>query len=377
VSYLDAHVLGAGAIATLELLELGVLVPQLGVECGDLLAQVADLLYQLHVLFHDVIVVLLVYLSLLLEPLLEGVDRVLEVALLILVLLLDVWVDLDVLDLLLLHVGVQVLIHCTLKLVEVIDKLHCPVHCIGESLDEYVVSSYLRAVLLDQLLHVFLPGPQIIDDVAEISIDLIEMLEVLVHVIGLLLEAGDLHLAGGNVALELLDLVVEDELELLQFLSLLLQLVNFLLAVTDKLVFRADLGCLVLDLLLQGLQDLTLVRNLDILLLLVTLELLNVTLEVLVLVLSKLELSLGLQGHVLDVSLILHVLLVDLIDLELGIGADLSEGLLVVLADLSDVVAERLGSVLGSLHVFAELLEFLGHTLVVLFDDAVHLLLVF
>ena len=110
---------------------------------------------------------------------------------------------------------------------------------------------------------------------------------------------------------------------------------------------------------------------------LVTLELFNVTLEVLVLVLSKLELSLGLQGHVLDVSLILHVLLVDLIDLELGIGADLSEGLLVVLADLSNVVAERLCSVLGSLHVFAELLEFLCYTLVVLFDDAVHLLLVF
>ena len=116
-----------------------------------------------------------------------------------------------------------------------------------------------------------LPGPEIIDDVSEISINLIEMLEVLVHVICLLLQACDLHLAGGNVTLELLDLVVEHELELLQLLGLLLQLIDLLLTVTDELIFSADLSCLVLDLLLQGLQDLTLVRNLDILLLLVTL----------------------------------------------------------------------------------------------------------
>jgi hypothetical protein len=74
------------------------------------------------------------------------------------------------------------------------------------------------------------------------------VLEVLVHLVGLLLEAGDLHLAGGDVALELLDLVVEDKLELLELLRLLFQLVDLLLALSNVAVLGGDLRGLLLDL---------------------------------------------------------------------------------------------------------------------------------
>lgn len=81
-----------------------------------------------------------------------------------------------------------------------------------------------------------LPGPEVVDDVAEVSIDLIVVLKVLVHLVCLLLEAGYFHLSGSDVALELLDLVVEDELELLELLRLLFELIDLLLSVTDQLV---------------------------------------------------------------------------------------------------------------------------------------------
>ena len=267
---------------------LTVLVAELAVQEHYLLAQLGDLVDQLHVLLHYVVVVLhisdgvgylFVDLGLFLEAFLEGVDGVLEVAFLVLVLLLDVGVDLDVLDFLVLHVGVQVLVDRPLQLVEVVDELHRPVHGVCEALYEDVVRSDLRPVLLNQLLHVLLPRPQIVNDVAEVGIDLVVVLEVLVHLVGLLLEAGDLHLAGRDVALELLDLVVEHELELLELLRLLLQLVELLLSVTDQLVLGADLRSLEGYLLLQALQYVALVRHLDVLFLLVSLEFLDVALR--------------------------------------------------------------------------------------------------
>jgi hypothetical protein len=203
------------------------------------------------------------------------------------------------------------------------------------------------------------------------------VLQVLIHIISFLFKAGDLHLTGCDVPLELLDLIVEHELELLELLCLLLKLIDLLFSVTDKLVLRTDFRGLVLDLLLEGLQDFALIRDLNILFLLVTLKLLNVAFEILVLVLGQLEFGLGLQGHILHISLVLHVLLVDFIDFEFCVSSYLSKSLLVILTDLSDVVTEGLSGVFCSLHVLAELLKFLCNTLVVLLHDAIHLLFVF
>lgn len=61
------------ALSILDLSELGVLVAELRIKGGDLLSQLSDLVDKLHVLLHDVIVVLLVDLGLLLKTLLKRI----------------------------------------------------------------------------------------------------------------------------------------------------------------------------------------------------------------------------------------------------------------------------------------------------------------
>lgn len=78
----------------------------------------------------------------------------------------------------------------------------------------------------------------------------------------------------------------------------------------------------------------------------------------------------------MHLCLVGHVLLVDLIDFILRIATDLVKCLLVVLADLSDIVPQLLSCVFCSFHVLPELLELFRHALVVLLYDAVDLVLV-
>ena len=112
------------------------------------------------------------------------------------------------------------------------------------------------------------------------------------------------------------------------------------------------------------------------LLLLVSLEFLDVALEILVLILRELQFGLGLEGHVLDLSLVGLVLLFDLVDLVLRVDIYLIERLLVVLPDLSDIIAQLLSRVLRRLHVLPELLQLLTHALVVLSHDTVYLVFI-
>lgn len=67
----------------------------------------------------------------------------------------------------------------------------------------------------------------------------------------LLFKAGDFHLSGSDVTLELLDFVVEHELELFELLRLLLQLIDLFLSVTYQLILGGDFCGLVTDLLLK------------------------------------------------------------------------------------------------------------------------------
>ena len=229
------------------------------------------------------------------------------------------------------------------------------IDCVSEALDENVISPYLGPILLDEFLHMFLPGPQVVYNITQVRVDLVVMLEVLIHFVSLLLETGDLHLSGCDVAFELLDFVVKHELELLELLRLLFQLIDLLFSITNQLILSRDLCSLILYFFLEALKDLLLVGHLDVFLLFVSLKLFDIALEVLVLVFGKLKLSLALEGHILNLGLVLHVLLVDLIDLKLGISLNLSEGLVIVLTNLSDVVAKLLSCVFGCLHILAEL----------------------
>lgn len=74
------------------------------------------------------------------------------------------------------------------------------------------------------------------------------------------------------------------------------------------------------------------------------------------LVFGKLKLSFWLKWHVLNLGLISHVLLVDFVYLILSIATDLVKGFLIVFSDLAYVIAKLLSCILGSFHIFAELL---------------------
>lgn len=167
------------------------------------------------------------------------------------VLLLDVWVDLDVLHLLVLDIRVEILVDSILQLVEIVNVLNDPVHSVLESLDEDVVGSDLRSVLLDQVLHMLLSRPEIINDVTQVCIDLIVMSQVLIHVFSFLLQTSDLHSSWSNVTLEVLDLVVKHELELIKLLRLLLVFVNLFLMVSNDLILLDNLLLLSRDLKLK------------------------------------------------------------------------------------------------------------------------------
>lgn len=77
------------------------------------------------------------------KALLEGVDRVLEVTLLVLVLFLDVGVNFYIFYLLVLYIRIQVLIYRSLQQIEIIYELHCTVDGIGKAFNEDIVGSNL------------------------------------------------------------------------------------------------------------------------------------------------------------------------------------------------------------------------------------------
>ena len=110
-----------------------------------------------------------------------------------------------------------------------------------EAFEDIVLELLLEAFLLIKLLsqvsdlvcETFLAHSQIIHNKCEVLIHTVEMLELLTHLVGLLVQLLDLDLTGSNVTLELLDLVVKHELELLQLLCFLLQVINSLVFITD------------------------------------------------------------------------------------------------------------------------------------------------
>jgi hypothetical protein len=191
-------------------------------EFFDLQPEIRDHLDQFDVLSHDVHVVLLVNLLLFVKSLLKTCLGVFEISSLVFIFLLDIWVDFDVLHLLVLDIWIEVLVDGPFELVKVIDVLDNPVNGILEALDKAVICSNLSLVLLDELTHMLLSCSQIINNIAQIGINFIVMLKISIHIIGLFLELSDFQTSWSNVSLQLLDFVVEYELELFKLLGLLL-----------------------------------------------------------------------------------------------------------------------------------------------------------
>tara|TARA_B110000285_G_C15035473_1_gene569004 strand:+ start:429 stop:938 length:510 start_codon:yes stop_codon:yes gene_type:complete len=155
---------------------------------------------------------------------------------------------------LVLDVWIEVLVNGPLELVKVINILSDPIDGILETFYKVIILSNLGFVLLDEFTHVFLSGSEIIDDITQVSVNLVVMFEVSVHIIGLFLQLGDFEASWSDISLELLDLVIEDELELFELLGLLFETIDFLLELSDGGVFIKDLNTLSFDLKFQFLS---------------------------------------------------------------------------------------------------------------------------
>jgi hypothetical protein len=152
-------------------------------------------------------------LALLVVSLFQRSNSVLEVPSLILVFLLDIGVDFNGFELLALDIERELLRHLPLELFKVIDVVNDMVNCVFELVDVDVVRSDLGPVFLDQVLKLLLAGSQVVDDVTKVGVDLVVVLQLLVHLLGLLLQIGNLELSGGDISLQLFDLVVKHEFE--------------------------------------------------------------------------------------------------------------------------------------------------------------------
>jgi len=115
--------------------------------------------------------------------------------------------------------------------------LENPVHIVLTFADEDLVFANYCARCLNALLHVLLLSAQVVHKIAQVRICAVEPLEVVVHLVGLLLELEDLVLPRRYVSLEVCDLVVQHELEFLQLLRLFLERVDLLFAGSNLLVF--------------------------------------------------------------------------------------------------------------------------------------------
>ena len=248
---------------------------QLRVELPDRITQVSNLCNQLDVVIHDVQMLFLVDVTLTLQSLLERVHRVVEVLLLILVFLLYVGVDLHILHLLVFYVFEQTVIYCALQLIVVVRVRYHEVNCVLKALDVGVILTNALAMLLDDVDHLFLTGSKVINDIAEVSIDVVELLQRPVHVVRAVSQRTDFSFSRLDFKLKLLDFVVQHKLELFELLRLLLQLVDLVFFLSDHVVFLMDVVQLFLQLLLQLLDDSFLSLELSLLVGDLTLKLVN------------------------------------------------------------------------------------------------------
>lgn len=104
------------------------------------------------------------------------------------------------------------------------------------------------------------------------------MLQLLVHLVGFSLKSSDFEFSWGNVPLEVFDLVVKHELEFLELLRLFLELVNVVLSFSNGKILVENFTGLGVNLLSELLDSLILERQLMLLVLDVSGELVDLRL---------------------------------------------------------------------------------------------------
>jgi len=233
-----------------ELIDLELVLLDLLLKCMLLDPLIVDLLQKLNILRHNLRVLLLVDILILLEHESQVVNVVFQVSSLLSVLFMDVGVSGLVLDLFF-DVLFMESNDTSLKLLEISDVV--------KDLKNIVLELLLVSLLLIKVLsqvfdlggQTLLSHSEIIHDKSKILIDSVEMLQLLPHDVGLLLELLNFNFSRADISLELLDFVIKNELELLKFLSLLFQVNNSLIFVLDSGLSLTELGLLRNDLLLE------------------------------------------------------------------------------------------------------------------------------
>jgi len=233
-----------------ELIDLELVLLDLLLKCMLLDPLIVDLLQKLNILRHNLRVLLLVDILILLEHQSQVVNVVFQVSSLLSVLFMDVGVSGLVLDLFF-HVLFMESNDTSLKLLEISDV----VKDLKNIVLELLLVSFLLVKVLSQVFDLggqtLLSHSEIIHDKSKILIDSVEMLQLLPHDVGLLLELLNFNFSWADISLELLDFVIKNELELLKFLSLLFQVNNSLIFVLDSGLSLTELGLLRNDLLLE------------------------------------------------------------------------------------------------------------------------------
>ena len=281
----------------------------------DIAAHVADPLNEVHVVSHDLQIVSLVDLALNLKALLKGVHGVFKELSLVLVLLFNVGVDVSILGFLILHEVEQALVDGDLQLLVVIRVLDHLVNGILEVVDDGVVVADDVAVRLDCFLDEALTDAKIFDHEAETGVDLVVLLEALVHGASAGSEVGDFELFRGNVLTQVPDLLIQHKLELFKLLSLLFEVKDVLLSCVDDLILLLDFGLFVRPLQVELLDVFLLLFKLDALVVDPSGQRLDVRLNIGQLVFGDLEVSFGAKTHVSDLIETGLVLLFNFTDL--------------------------------------------------------------
>jgi len=181
---------------------------------NNLLAQVRNLLNQLLILNHDVLIVLFVKHVFLLKALLKLLVRALKVFLLVQVLFLNVGVDVGGLCALSLNEVLQLLLHFVSHEVDICNVLHDFIHCTLEALDLNIVLSNLGTGCFDQLKHLFLLHTKVIYSKAECAVRNVELAELIVHLLSGESQCVNLGFTRRDIPLKLFNLVIKHELEL-------------------------------------------------------------------------------------------------------------------------------------------------------------------
>jgi len=180
--------------------------------------------------------------------------------------------------------------------------------------------------VLSKVLHLvcetLLSHSKIINDQGQVLIDSVEVLQLLSHDVGLLIELLDLKLSWTNVSLKLLDFVIKHELELLKLLSLLFQIDDSLILIFDGRISFLKLTFLTLDLLFEVVCILEELIKLLILFVDSSLFSISLSLTLLEVIMDESQITLRLHSLINDLGKLFFVFVFELIDLDPGLVFD-------------------------------------------------------